>query len=326
MMARIRKSYIVAAAIALIAILTVICIHYHRTGRIIPFISYRKDWSIGIYIGKSPLKVSATERALRQVLSASDIKDVNAAYVADPFLIHYQQKWYMFFEIMNHDTGKGEIGYAVSRYGIKWKYQGIALRDRFHLAFPYVFEWQGNIYMLPDGSYARALRLYRAVHFPDKWKLVKKLMTGYRCVDPSMFYYNNRWWLFTSRARKHAYLFYSDSPLGPWQEHPQSPIVKDNLHIARSAGRIIMYNGVPLRFGQDAAPVYATKVRAFRITKLTPTEYREVPIEDNPILQGSGTGWNAAGMHTIDAHQLDKDKWMVAVDGFSRTRHRGWKY
>ena len=87
-----------------------------------------------------------------------------------------------------------------------------------------------------------------------------------------------------------------------------------------------MYNGVPIRFGQDAAPVYASKVRAFRITKLTPTEYREVPIEDNPILQGRGTGWNAAGMHTIDAHQLDKDNWMAAVDGFSRARLSGWRY
>jgi len=37
---------------------------------------------------------------------------------------------------------------------------------------------------------------------------------------------------------------------------------------------------------------------------------------DNPILRASGAGWNAAGMHHLDAHEVASGRWVAAVDGW----------
>jgi hypothetical protein len=36
----------------------------------------------------------------------------------------------------------------------------------------------------------------------------------------------------------------------------------------------------------------------------------------NPILKGSGFGWNADGMHHIDYHRISKKSWIAIADGF----------
>ena len=71
-----------------------------------------------------------------------------------------------------------------------------------------------------------------------------------------------------------------------------------------------------LRFTQDCLLTYGHQVRAFEIVELSPTIYRENPVPENPILVPDGKGWNAQGMHHVDAHQIDENRWIAAVDGF----------
>jgi hypothetical protein len=78
---------------------------------------------------------------------------------------------------------------------------------------------------------------------------------------------------------------------------------------------VIIDDGAPLRFAQVGRPSYGSAVRAFRITELTPTSYREEEAASSPILTASGTGWNANGMHHVDAHQIEDGTWIAAVDG-----------
>jgi hypothetical protein len=66
-------------------------------------------------------------------------------------------------------------------------------------------------------------------------------------------------------------------------------------------------------------------MRFFRINRNTMAGYKKISTIA-ALLALLAVAWNAAGMHTIDAHQLDKDNWMVAVDGFSRARLSGWRY
>lgn len=48
-------------------------------------------------------------------------------------------RWYMFFEVMNQDSDRGEIGLALSDDGIHWEYSQIVLVEPFHLSYPHVF-------------------------------------------------------------------------------------------------------------------------------------------------------------------------------------------
>jgi hypothetical protein len=102
---------------------------------------------------------------------------------------------------------------------------------------------------------------------------------------------------------------------GPWSEHPSSPIVQGNNRCARPAGRVIVSGDTIIRYTQDCFPIYGSQVRVFEISQLTPTAYSERESEYSPTLTGTGTGWNAVGMHHIDPHPTDDGGWIACVDG-----------
>ena len=254
------------------------------------------------------------------MLGYDAVTDVVASFVADPFLIRHDGAWYMFFEILEERRHKGSIGVAVSTDGVRWRYDGIVLRERGHLSFPYVFCWQGDYYMVPETLARRSVLLYRAARFPDRWKRVAVLFSGVG-ADPTPFEFDGRWWMFscpTPKENDTLRLHVADTLLGPWREHPQSPVVAGDSRIARAAGRVIAWEGRLLRFAQDCHRYYGTAVRAFEITELTPERYRERPAREAPILAAGDQTWNAAGMHHVDAHVLPDGTWLAAVDGRAR--------
>lgn len=56
-------------------------------------------------------------------------------------------------------------------------------------------------------------------------------------------------------------LFVADSPLGPWQPHPLSPVQRQGRAAgARMAGRLALHNGRLHRFGQDCGQTYGHRV------------------------------------------------------------------
>jgi len=278
-------------------------------------------WSIGIYSGESPFGLRPLAEACNPVLMRHDVRDVPAAFVADPFMILSEGVWYMFFEVMNDLTNKGEIALATSVDCVNWEYQQIVLSEEFHLSYPCVFEWHGVHYMIPETLPLGAVSLYRAEDFPARWSYAGPLVDGV-FADPSILRFDDRWWLFVpSNPYEHdrLRLYYAEDLAGPWREHPASPIVEDNNHNARPAGRVIVTDGAPIRFSQDCFPTYGTQVRAFKISKLTTNSYSEIEHESSPLLTPSGEGWNAHKMHHIDPHALPGGGWIACVDGYAES-------
>jgi len=269
-------------------------------------------WSIAIYTGISPFNLQPAP----PVLTKAEVTDIPAAFVADPFMLHRDQTWYMFFEVMHSETKLGEIGLATSNDALTWTYDRIVLKEPFHLSYPYVFEWQNEYYMIPEMLRADAVCLYKALNFPYDWTQVAELFKG-KHADPSLLRCNDRWWLFTcSPPYQHdtLKLYYADELTGPWTEHPKSPLIQNDKSRARPAGRILKFDNRLFRFAQDCALRYGSSVRAFEITNLTEDNYAEVELVI-PILKASGNGWNANGMHHIDAHQQADGRWLACVDG-----------
>jgi hypothetical protein len=287
-------------------------------------------WSIGIYQGASPLALQPPAHVKNPALTGEDVTDVPALFVADPFMIRVDGNWHMFFEVFNKATRKGEIGCAVSNNGMNWKYKQIVLAEPFHLSYPCVFEWQGDHYMIPENRTVNEVRLYRAARFPDQWSHVATLLKE-PYADSTVFRFENRWWMFTDASASFRLrhkdpklgfrhdtlrLFYADQLDGTWHEHPKSPIVKWDPHIARPGGRVHVGESL-IRFAQDCFPTYGTRLYAFRISQLSPTCYEESEIEGSPGLGPSGNGWNRKGMHHIDLHSLENGQWIACVDGFN---------
>jgi hypothetical protein len=276
---------------------------------------WHRVWSIGIYAGPSPFELAPTTR--NPVLSAVDVSDVDAYYVADPFMLRHETGWHMYFEVLLRASRRGVIGLATSSDARDWRYRGVVLEQPYHLSYPQIFAWSGAIYMLPEAIGAGAVRLFRATRFPDRFEPAGDLIEGV-WADPTIFFERGLWWLLacsTPFENRTLHLFFAEQLLGPWRPHPQSPIVADDRHIARPGGRVLRLDGKLIRFAQDCIPRYGTRLQAVEMTELSRRRYAERICSANPILTPAGEGWNSVGMHHMDAHSLPDGTWIACVDG-----------
>ena len=298
----------------------------YRANIDIPYLCYAGPaegiWSIGIYdLQDDGRSLNLHGREGNPILTAADVKDMPARFVADPFLIQEQGIFYLFFEVLGVD--RGVIGLATSADGLRWRYERIVLEEPFHLSYPNVFKWKNDYYLIPESGAVNSVRLYKATHFPDGWQFVKPIIADRVLVDSTVLIHHGILWLFSSSPdSQNLYLFYADRPEGPWREHPQSPVVRGNGRDARPAGNFLDTGDRLIRFSQDSQAYgekYGKAVRGFEVTTLTRDEYRERPLEDNPLLKDSGVGWNGMGMHQISASPMSRGHWIAAVDGKRRS-------
>ncbi len=272
----------------------------------------RELWSIGIVRGENPFNLTVPEQP---TLRARDITDTAARMVADPFAVQTNGQWYLFFEVDSVTTHQGEIALATSTDTTNWIYQQIVLDEPFHLSYPYVFNWNGVWYMIPESRAAHAVRLYRADPFPLHWTHIADLIQG-DYDDPTIVRHNGRWWLFLCSGRNETMnIFYADELTGPWHAHEKNPVIALDRTRARCGGRIRDVNGRLIRFAQDCLIRYGHQLLGFEITTLTPEDYAEQSLKENPLLTPDGSGWNAYRMHQLDLYQTGTNSWIGFADG-----------
>ena len=273
------------------------------------------DWAIGIMAGDSPLRLQPAPGINNPVLTARDVTDLDAAFIADPFMLETAGIWYLFFEVLPKADAKGKIALATSSDLRTWQYRQVVLAEDYHLSYPYVFEAEGSYYMLAETLKTRTVRLYVAAKFPTEWNLAAELI-DVEAADPSILYYGGKWWLFACTRRNDCLsLYWAEELMGPWIPHPRNPIVNGNAQAARPAGRVLDVDGKLIRFAQDCVQRYGSLVRTFEILELTTSAYSERECAESPVLTPTGTGWNANRVHHIDAHRLPGGTWIACVDG-----------
>lgn len=257
------------------------------------------------------------------ILTSDDVTDFGAVdFVADPFLFPGEDKWYLFFEIFNDDRDPDAvIGLATSPDGYEWNYEGVVLQTEKHLSFPYLFEWDGERYMLPEtgGEGDTMVELYKASDFPIAWNRCAIPVSGTHDTDDAViFRWNGRWWLVVGDATiSGVHLYYSELiERDGWHSHPDNPVVTNRSIAYRPAGRPVVTQDRIVLFYQDCANRYGEHVRAYEITRLDPTGFADNELDGSPVLEGEKTriGWNSGRMHHIDPWYFD-GQWLCAVDG-----------
>jgi hypothetical protein len=235
-------------------------------------------------------------------------------FVADPFVVHEGNRYYMFFEAMIGN--RGSIALATSADGLNWRYEKVVLSEKFHLSYPCIFKWGNTYYMIPESGEDLSIRLYKASHFPHRWEFVKKILEDNNFADSTVLYFSGYWWLFTcTNENQTLWLYYCSMPDGQWIMHPKSPIVKKDVGKARPGGPFLNWKGRLLRITQSARPHYGYCVRAFEIVRMDPQDYEERELQREPILIASGKGWNADGMHQLSVYTGVNNEILAAVDG-----------
>jgi hypothetical protein len=190
-----------------------------------------------------------------------------------------------------------------------------ALDRPYHLSYPFVFEWEDQIYMLPETEKHRTVELYRAEDFPTRWTLDRVLLSDLRAVDATLAEIDGRWWMFVNVAESEEaslddelHLYHADSPLGPWMPHTWNP-VKSDVRCARPAGRPFNFGGAWYRPSQDCSGRYGAAIVVNRITRLDETSYAEQAVSRllpawRQGLVATHTVNAAGGLTVIDAQRL----------------------
>ena len=236
---------------------------------------------------------------------------------ADPFAFEHRGRHYIFLEEVPFATRKGHICVIeVGRDG-RWSAPRRVLERDYHLSYPFVFEHDGALYMLPESSANRTVELWRCVEFPGKWRLERNLLEDVRLVDATLLRSAGRWWMFANSAAGPSELFNDELCLfsaerldGEWQPHPANPL-KSDPRGSRPAGRIFEANGALYRPAQICVPRYGAGLAIQRIVRLSPHDYTERQVER--IVPGPGTG--LLGLHTVN-----RAGDLVVVDAFLRRR------
>jgi hypothetical protein len=238
-------------------------------------------------------------------------------YWADPFIVARDEKYYVFIEEKIYQTGLGKIAcLTLDQQGNLISNQSVLERP-YHLSYPFIFEYNNELYMLPETAQNRTLELYRCAHFPDRWEFVKNLMTDMYVVDASLLEHGGKWWLFANMKTKGGssldklYLFSAIHPLAEvWDPHPRNPIIAD-IHSARPAGRIFERDGELIRPSQDSSRRYGYALNFNRITMLDQMNYEETRLHTFQPPRQKGV---------LAIHTWNTDREMTVSDAVVRRR------
>lgn len=236
-----------------------------------------KCWTL--FIGKGSF-MNATLYRLQPV------KLPKNEFWADPFIYNFKGETYIFFENYNYKTKKGVISCGRIE-GNQLVDVEMALEKEYHLSYPFIYEEDGNIFMMPETSENKRLEIYKCEVFPNKWTLHTTAFEDERVADA--FFYTDRTgikWLFMNKqldinmpADSELYIYKVNSPdLRDVEAHQQNPVII-NSKTARNGGAIFAHDGKLYRPSQaNINGVYGKGLNINEITQLSIEKYKEETI------------------------------------------------
>ncbi len=234
---------------------------------------------------------------------------------ADPHVILKDKTYYIFLEEYRYDIEKAHISVIEMDEKGNYGQPKVVLDKPYHLSYPFVIEYEGDYYMIPESSENGTIELYKCVEFPGKWEFEMNLMEDVNAVDATIFYHENKWWMLVNMIENEGasssdelFLYSSKELLSShWEPHISNPVVSD-CKSARPAGNVFYKNGNLYRPSQNCSVRYGYGFNLCEIEQLNNEVYREnivsriTPNWDKKIV-ATHTFNRAGNLHIIDAIQ-----------------------
>ncbi len=232
---------------------------------------------------------------------------------ADPQAFERDGRHYVFFEEMFFANPRGHIAVIeLARDGTASEARRVLERP-YHLSYPFLFEHEGSLYMIPESGENRTIELYRCAEFPHRWEFVHNVMEGVEAYDTTLLHRDGRWWLFVTLVETRGasswdelFVFCADTPLSQaWTPHARNPVVSD-CRSARPAGPLFEYQGALYRPSQDSSGRYGRGFNLCRIDVLDGESYAETIVsrampEWADDVVATHTFSRSGDLHVIDA-------------------------
>lgn len=231
------------------------------------------------------------------------LADPNDHFYADPFPISRNGRDYLFFEDLDHKTGKGVISFTMFDEDHRPGTVEVVLEEPWHLSYPHLIEMDGQIWMLPEASLSGNITLYRASDFPRKWEPHAVLVSGVEAADATIVQHDGKLWMFAVvRNGIGGYsdtlaIWVADRLHGPWTPISGNPVLIDDRS-ARPAGNFVKRNGLLMRPVQDCRKTYGAALGLARIDRLDADGFSQV-IETS---LAPGPHWPGRKLHSLNGN------------------------
>lgn len=252
---------------------------------------YFDQWQLAYKIGGDRL----TQEGLKR------LAPMHKGFWADPFVIRRGGRTVIFFEELPEGECRGKIAVIEVQSDGRTGLPSIVLERDCHLSYPFLFEFEGALFMTPESAESERVEAFRCIRFPDQWESHAVLLDGVRAFDPTLIEHDGRWWMFTtiqhdgSSSDDELHLFYAPGPFDEWTPHPLNPIIVD-VRSARPAGALFREQEQLFRPAQDCSVRYGYALSIQKILRMNTREYDEV--ETRRILPDWAPG--AQGTHTVN--------------------------
>ena len=148
------------------------------------------------------------------------MKDNSTSYYADPFVYARDGVTAVFCEEFRYRGDKGVISVFTLDSKGRASAPKIIIERPHHLSYPFLFEHDGALWMMPESSGAGVLEVYRCDAFPDRWSLHGSVITGRSLSDASIVQLDGAWIMMAAANAPGASswdslsIFRAPSPLG----------------------------------------------------------------------------------------------------------------
>jgi hypothetical protein len=235
----------------------------------------RTRWQVGV------IWSNWRNASFRQV---QKLPPLDGCWLADPFIVEFRGRTYCFAEEFDVEKNRGHIVvFDVSEGAVKRL--GIALEEEFHLSFPFVFVFEGALYMCPETADRGQVRLYRCEADLLHWELHEILLDGVVAADPMLVRVEGSWRLLINIDECElgdfgTGLWQFSSPVlegGVWRPSELNPVVFDS-DCARNGG--LLRDGEEIyRVGQSSDfDEYGSRVSILHCLWGADLEYSEEPL------------------------------------------------
>lgn len=231
-------------------------------------------------------------------------------WTADPFLFEKDGTLYLFFEAFDIFKRKGLLGYRTIENGSFGEIK-IFYEHSSHLSFPFIYEENGTVYIIPESAKSGELFRLKCTHFPDQWEKERVLLED-AVVDTVRYVSDGTEYFISERVieqnvfnRVDLYRMENGS-LVPSEQNP----VKLDASNARGAGAVTTINGRRVRPSQDCGTSYGERLNlnelvsiskdGFEERLLDTFTYRDIPLQKNIKIDGIHTYNRFGNVEVID--------------------------
>lgn len=227
-------------------------------------------------------------------------------YYADPFIVVRDEHIWLFVEQFSFAMDRGNL-MAIeldSRCGILSAVPlvfepGFAALDC-HASFPFVFQHGGDYYMIPETHERGSIDLFVCERWPDRWRLVRRLLWRLDATDSMVIQHQGLWYLLTSVKRdmpnRQLEIYMAEDLLsGPFLPHP---VNAKGLygHARNGTGRNAGFlgrqpDGSLARLMQFSSRYYGEGLSPMRISGLSPDAFVEETAGEIDFFPDMGPGF-----------------------------------